>query len=73
MAQFSYKAKKGPKEMSTGVIEADTIADAVTRLTNAGHVPLEVKPHKQQAINLSALNLSVSTYTCASSGIVTYL
>jgi len=45
MAQFSYKAKSGPQEMTSGVIEAESIAEAVTKLTAAGHVPVEIKPH----------------------------
>jgi len=43
MPQFSYKAKSGPKDLTHGVIEADTIAEAVTKLTNAGQIPIDVK------------------------------
>jgi len=43
MPQFLYKAKNGPQDVSSGVIEADTITDAVTKLTNAGKIPIDVK------------------------------
>ena len=43
MAQYIYKAKNGPKDVISGFIEADSIADAVNKLTNAGQVPIDVK------------------------------
>ena len=43
MPQFLYKAKSGPQDVTSGIIEADSLADAVTRLTNAGKMPLDVK------------------------------
>jgi general secretion pathway protein F len=43
MPQFLYKAKKGPKDITSGIIEADTITEAVTRLNNAGKVPIDIK------------------------------
>jgi len=43
MPQFSYKAKTGPKEVAVGLIEADTIAEAVAKLTNSGHMPIDVQ------------------------------
>jgi len=45
MPQFSYKAKKGPQDLTSGFIEADTVTDAVIQLTKSGQTPLEVKPH----------------------------
>jgi general secretion pathway protein F len=54
MAQFSYRAKSGPQDVVSGLIEADTIAEAVTRLTNSGQIPLEVKPSEKLITNLPA-------------------
>ena len=46
MAQFSYKAKSGPKDLVSGIIEADTISEAVSKLTNSGQIPVEIKPYQ---------------------------
>jgi general secretion pathway protein F len=54
MAQFSYKAKSGPVEVTSGLIEADTISEAVSKLTNAGQVPVEVKPYEKLTTPLLA-------------------
>ena len=43
MSQFLYKAKSGPKDVTSGIIEADSITEAVTKLTNAGKIPIDVK------------------------------
>lgn len=53
MPQFIYKAKKGPQDVVSGFIEADTIADAVAKLTNAGQMPIEVKPYVEAVTILS--------------------
>jgi len=55
MAQFSYKAKSGPKNLTSGLIEADTVAEAVFKLTNAGKIPVDVKPYEK----VSASSLSI--------------
>ena len=47
MAQFSFKAKSGPKEVTSGLIEADTIAEAVFKLTNSGQIPVDIKPYEK--------------------------
>src|ERR1035441_850356 len=47
MPQFSYKAKSGPRDVISGFIEADTIAEAVSKLTDAGNIPVEVKPYEK--------------------------
>jgi len=52
MPQFLYKAKSGPKDVTSGIIEADTITDAVTKLTNAGKIPIDIKLYVK--ITLSA-------------------
>ena len=44
MATFSYKSRKGPQQLSSGLIEANTIAEAVSQLTRNGQIPIEVKP-----------------------------
>ncbi len=43
MPQFLYKAKNGPQDIISGIIEADTVSDAVTKLTNEGKMPLDVR------------------------------
>jgi len=45
MPQFFYRAKNGPNNLTNGIIEADTIAEAVTKLTNTGQIPLDVRLH----------------------------
>jgi general secretion pathway protein F len=45
MSQFSYKAKNGPQDVTSGLIEADTVVDVVTQLTKSGQTPIEVKPY----------------------------
>jgi general secretion pathway protein F len=54
MAQFSYKAKSGPVDVISGLIEADTISEAVSKLTNAGQMPVEVKPYEKLTTLLPA-------------------
>jgi type II secretory pathway component PulF len=49
MPQFSYKAKIGPQDVTSGLIEADTIAEAVSKLTSTGQMPVEVKPYEKPA------------------------
>ncbi|MBF0486510.1 MAG: type II secretion system F family protein [Candidatus Omnitrophica bacterium] len=49
MAQFSYKVKVSPSETQSGVIEADTQEDAVTRLLARGYTPLAVSFASQSA------------------------
>jgi len=50
MPQFIYKAKSGPKDVTSGLIEADTIAEAVTKLTNAGQMPIDVKLYVKSSL-----------------------
>jgi len=56
MPQFFYKAKKGPKDIVTGLIEAETIAEAVKKLTNAGQVPIDVKLYLKVVLPQSEKN-----------------
>lgn len=51
MPQFSYRAKTGPEAVTTGYIQADTVAQAVSKLVLAGQVPIEVKPFDGSAVN----------------------
>ena len=39
MPQFKYEAKKGPKEIVNGVIEAPNQNAAIDQLTHMGYVP----------------------------------
>lgn len=42
MADFNYKAKKGPKEIIEGVINAETKEQAIDRIAKMGYVPVSV-------------------------------
>ncbi|MBN3038726.1 MAG: type II secretion system F family protein [Candidatus Omnitrophica bacterium] len=44
MPKFSYEAKKGPKEVVSGTIEAPNQNAAVDKLTHMGYVPIRVFP-----------------------------
>ena len=50
MPQFSYKAKSGPKDVISGVIEADTVAEAVAKLTNAGQMPIDIQQYTKAVL-----------------------
>ena len=43
MPQFSYRAKKGPKEIVDGIIEAPNKEAVVTKLNQMGFVPISVR------------------------------
>src|SRR3989338_7620905 len=42
MPHFSYKAKKGPKEIISGVMEAQTAEEAIDALSDSGLLPITV-------------------------------
>ncbi len=42
MPKFIYKAKKGPKEVTGGTIEAETKAAAISKLSQMGYFPIDV-------------------------------
>ena len=44
MTKFNYEAKKGPKEIVTGTIEADDQEAAVDKLNQMGYMPITVIP-----------------------------
>ena len=46
MPHFAYKAKHGPQQIITGSVEADSLSLAITKITQLGHIPLEV--HQQE-------------------------
>ncbi|MBI4310043.1 MAG: type II secretion system F family protein [Candidatus Omnitrophica bacterium] len=50
--EFSYKAKNGPQDIINGQIQADTFAQAISKLIAAGHMPIEVTPCEQPGIVL---------------------
>ena len=49
MTKFNYEAKKGPKEIVSGVIETDTQEAAVDKLNQMGYMPISVAPVKKVA------------------------
>jgi len=50
MAQFVYKAKKGPQDMTSGIIEADNASEAVAKLTHVGIMPFDIKLHVKELV-----------------------
>ncbi|MBF0503700.1 MAG: type II secretion system F family protein [Candidatus Omnitrophica bacterium] len=59
MAHFIYKAKSGPNDVISGFIDAESVADAVTRLTNAGQMPFDVKLHEKMVLPQSSKSTGV--------------
>lgn len=49
MAKFSYKAKKGPKDIIEGIIEAGTKDEAIDKLSQINYVPIQIKEHIEGA------------------------
>ena len=45
MPQFKYQVKKGPGEVSTGVLEAENQRAAVSRLRDMGYFPISVEEY----------------------------
>ncbi len=48
MPKFFYKAKKGPKQIVNGVVEAETQAQALLKLESSGLYPMEIKEQHQK-------------------------
>ncbi|UCB57603.1 MAG: type II secretion system F family protein [Candidatus Omnitrophota bacterium] len=44
MAKFYYEAKRGPKELITGTVEAESQEAVVEKLNQMGYVPIRIKP-----------------------------
>jgi len=61
MAQYSYKAKSGPKDIVSGFIEADTLNEAVTKLTNTGKMPIDVKLQVKVVLPVDLINTESKT------------
>ena len=53
MPQFFYKAKKGPKDIVSGYMSADSVADIVAKLALLGQVPFEIKPVQASEVKVS--------------------
>ncbi len=51
MAEFSYEAKKGPKELVKGTFEAENQEAAIDKLYGMGYVPIRVFPVQQETSN----------------------
>ena len=49
MPKFSYEAKKGPKEIVNGTIEADHQEAAIDKLNQMGYMPISVIPAKKDS------------------------
>ena len=43
MPKFAYRAKKGPKDVLNGVIEATTEEAAIDQLSNEGLIPVSIR------------------------------
>lgn len=48
MAKFTYKVKKGPKEVIEGVIEGETEDEAVDKLNQMGYIPIRISPFLEE-------------------------
>ncbi len=46
MPQFAYKVKRGPDEVSTGVLEAESQRAAIAQLRDLGYFPISVEEHE---------------------------
>lgn len=51
MLKFNYEAKKGPKELVKGVIEAQSQGMAVSKLSRMGYVPIRVTLVEPKSLN----------------------
>lgn len=49
MPKFSYEAKKGPKEVIRGTIEAEDQDTAVDKINQMGYVPIRVVPVEEES------------------------
>ncbi|MDP2939566.1 MAG: type II secretion system F family protein [Candidatus Omnitrophota bacterium] len=61
MAKFYYKAKKGPKDLIEGSIEAETKELALNKISKLGYFPIEVKEERPPEKKLSG-GLSFSLF-----------
>ncbi len=58
MPQFTYRAKKGPKEVVEGLLEAESRHAAITRLTSQNLFPLRVEEKSRAQETKSALTFT---------------
>jgi type II secretory pathway component PulF len=47
--KYAYRAKRGPKEVVEGILEAETVDRVVARLSDQGFVPIQVTPAPAEA------------------------
>lgn len=69
MPKFIYKAKKGPREIIKGTIEAETQAEASSSLTRSGYFPISVR--KETPYGKEPGGVSFSVFRRISSGKIT--
>ncbi len=55
MPQFDYKARRGDGRLVEGTLEAASESGAAQQLSQAGHTPVEVRPHRQQVDVIDAI------------------
>ena len=53
MGTFSYRAKRGPNDTATGVIEADNLDDAVEKLSAQGLIPVHLQEEAKGTVHES--------------------
>ena len=58
MPQFTYRAKKGPKEVIEGILEAESRHAAITRLTSQNLFPIRVEEKSAGAATPGKISLS---------------
>jgi len=61
MATFTYKAKKGPKEIVTGEIEADSEDGAVSKIEGMGLIPVTVITKEAVRVPDAATKIKLSS------------
>ena len=49
MPTFKYKAKKGPKEVVEGKVEAKDEAEAIEKISQMDYIPIKVEGHAASA------------------------
>lgn len=57
MAVYKYVAKKGPKELFEGKIEAQNEEEAIDKLSHMGYIPVRVVLDKQRSQKISAIKV----------------
>jgi type II secretory pathway component PulF len=60
MPQFTYIAKEGPQKIVEGIIEAESVDNAIAKVLNLGYTPIDVKgaEHQRSSFSLASIKFS---------------